>query len=138
MAILDGFLCYVIFKITLSKEAQVRLLVDKMTGQVYYIKSKIKVGKSTTNTTHESDQLETLQDDVENAPEYLMSMTEELPSNLYDPGWNRRIIEQFLMETERPTLASEIEERQRLSTLVVHNSLMESNKSLMERYDASQ
>jgi len=75
---------------------------------------------------------------VENDPEYLMSMTQELPSNLYDPGWNRRIIEQFLMETERPTLASEIEERQRLSTLVVHNSLMESNKSLMERYDGSQ
>lgn len=63
----------------------------------------------------------------------------EMPENLYDPGWNRRIIEQFLMETQRPVAVSEIGPRERISTLVEQNiSIEETEKSMMMRYDGQQ
>ena len=63
----------------------------------------------------------------------------EMPENLYDPGWNRRIIEQFLMETQRPVALSEQGSRERISTLVEQNmSIEETERSVMIRYDAQQ
>ena len=38
VALLDLLICAIVYKLTLSKEADTRLMVDQRTGQVFYVK----------------------------------------------------------------------------------------------------
>jgi len=55
LAFLDLVVCAIIYKIALYKEADTRLMVDKISGQVFYVKNVInknanKDGSSFLNT----------------------------------------------------------------------------------------
>ena len=55
LAFLDLVICAIIYKIALYKEAHTRLMVDKISGQVFYVKNVInknahKDGSSFLNT----------------------------------------------------------------------------------------
>jgi len=42
LALLDLVICAIIYKLTLSKESDTKLMVDKRTSQVFYVKNVFK------------------------------------------------------------------------------------------------
>ena len=45
-------ICAIIYKLTLSKVADTRLMVDRMTGEIYYVKNVIKRNASNSRSAH--------------------------------------------------------------------------------------
>ena len=83
-----------IYKLTLSKEADTRLMVDKTTKQVFYVKNVVKRAENQTQDVFVSTNYDGIAVDESN------QASEDQPRrslNLSGLGWSRHILEQFFV-----------------------------------------
>lgn len=92
LAVLDLFICLIVARIGFSSRESQRLMIDKKSKHCYYILNNIKARIS--SPIHESNDKLSSSMSEEVDFERLMALScrhDEL--DLYDPGWDRQIIE---------------------------------------------